>query len=58
MNITPINSNREYRQVLKEIEPLMNAGRNSPEGRRLDLLVTLVETWKAEHYRLDLPESR
>ena len=56
MEIAPIKSNRDYRRVLKEIESLMSARRNSPEGDRLDVLVTLVEAWERKHYRLDLPD--
>jgi HTH-type transcriptional regulator / antitoxin HigA len=56
MEIVPIKSNRDYRRVLKEIETLMSARRNSPEGDRLDVLVTLVEAWERRHYRLDLPD--
>jgi hypothetical protein len=32
----------------------MNAQLNTPEGARLDTLVTLVEAWEAKHYPLDL----
>lgn len=56
MEIAPIKSNRDYRRVLKEIETLMSARRNSPEGDRLDVLVTLVEAWERKHDRLDLPD--
>ena len=56
MDIAPIKSNRDYRRALKEIEGLMSARRNSPEGDRLDVLVTLVEAWERKHYRLDLPD--
>jgi len=56
MEIAPIKSNRDYRRALKEIETLMSARRNSPEGDRLDVLVTLVEAWERKHYRLDLPD--
>src|SRR6266566_3109381 len=55
MDITPIKSHRDYRRVLREIEGLMHARRNTPEGDRLDVLVTLVEAWGRKHYRLDLP---
>ena len=34
----------------------MCARRNTPEGDRLDVLVTLVEAWEAKHYPLDLPD--
>jgi HTH-type transcriptional regulator / antitoxin HigA len=36
MDISPIKSQRDYRKVLKEIEGLMIAKRNSPE--RVDLM--------------------
>ena len=56
MEIAPIKSHRDYRRVLKDIEGLMHARRNSSEGDRLDVLVTLVEAWERKHYRLDLPD--
>lgn len=57
MDIHPIKSRRDYQRALKEIEGLMNAKRNAPEGDRLDVLVTLVEAWEAKHYPLDLPDA-
>ena len=56
MNIIPIKTQRDYQRILKEIEVLMRAKRNTPEGDRLDVLVTLVEAWERKHYRLDLPD--
>ena len=56
MDVTPIKTRRDYRRALKEIEAVMNARRGSPEGDRLDVLVTLVEAWEARHYPLDLPD--
>ncbi len=47
MEIAPIKNQRDYRRTLKEIEGLMTAKRNTPEGHRLDVLVTLVEAWEA-----------
>jgi HTH-type transcriptional regulator/antitoxin HigA len=41
---------------LKEIEMLMSARAGSPEGERLDVLVTLVEAYEKKHYRFDLPD--
>jgi HTH-type transcriptional regulator / antitoxin HigA len=57
MDIKPIKTQRDYRRVLKEIEGLMNARRNTAEGDRLDVLVTLVEAWEAKHFPLDLPDA-
>jgi HTH-type transcriptional regulator / antitoxin HigA len=56
MEIAPIKTQRDYRRVLEEIEGLMMAKRNTPEGDRLDVLVTLVEAWERKHYPLDLPD--
>ena len=56
MNITPIKTKRDYRRALKEIEALMNAKRGTPEGDRLDVMVTLVEAWEAKHYPIGLPD--
>ena len=47
---------RDYRSALKEIEGLMTARRNTSEGDRLDVLVTLVEAWERKHYRFDLTD--
>ena len=56
MEIKPIRTKRDYEAALKEIERLMDAKRNSREGDRLDVLVTLVEAYEAKHYPLDLPD--
>ncbi len=56
MDIAPIRTKRDYRRALKEIEALKDAKRGTPEGDRLDVLVTLVEAWEAKHYPIDLPD--
>lgn len=56
MDIAPIKSQRDYRRALKKIEGLMMARRSTPEGDRLDVLVTLVEAWERAHYALDFPD--
>jgi len=56
MDISPVKTQRDYRRTLKEIEGLMGAKRGTPDGDRLDILVTLVEAWEAKHYALDLPD--
>jgi HTH-type transcriptional regulator/antitoxin HigA len=56
MDIAPLKNRRDYRHALKKIEALMQAKRNTPEGDRLDMLVTLVEAWERKHYPLDLPD--
>ncbi|MGZ5094188.1 MAG: helix-turn-helix domain-containing protein [Burkholderiales bacterium] len=56
MEIKPIRTKRDYEAALKEIEGLMDAKRNSSEGDKLDVLVTLVEAYEAKHFPLDLPD--
>lgn len=56
MNINPIKTKTDYRAVLKEIETLMMAKANTPEGERLDVLVTLVEAYERKHYPIDAPD--
>jgi HTH-type transcriptional regulator/antitoxin HigA len=56
MDIKPIKTKADYRAVLKEIEGLMMAHANTPEGERLDVLVTLVEAYERKHYAMELPD--
>ncbi len=50
MNIKPVRTKADYRAALKEIETLMNARANTPEGERLNVLVTLVEAYERKHF--------
>lgn len=36
MDIAPLKTKRDYRPALKEIEGLMSAKRDTPDGDRLD----------------------
>ena len=56
MDIKPIKTTKDYELALKAIEQLMTAKRNTPEGDRLDVLVTLVEAYEGRHFALDLPD--
>jgi HTH-type transcriptional regulator/antitoxin HigA len=56
MNIKPIKTKADYRAAIKDIEGLMTARANTPEGERLDVLVTLVEAYERKHYPMELPD--
>jgi len=56
MNIKPIKTDADYRAALKEVETLMMAEPNTPEGEKLDVLVTLIEAFERKHFPLDLPD--
>ena len=56
VDIKPIKTDADYRAALTEIEMLMTAELDTPEGEKLDVLVTLVEAYEQKHYPLDLPD--
>ena len=57
MNIKPVKTNADYKKALKEIGALMGSVPNTPEGEKLDVLVTLVEAWERKHFPMDLPDA-
>lgn len=52
MNIEAIKTEAEFQSALQEIEGLMTAEFDTPEGERLDLMVTLVEAYEREYYSM------
>ena len=56
MEINPIRTRANHRAALKEIESLMSARPGTPEGERLDVLVTLVEAWERKRLPMELPD--
>ncbi|MEX0729457.1 MAG: transcriptional regulator [Aquisalimonadaceae bacterium] len=56
MDIRPIRTEAHYTATLREIEGLMMAVPDTPEGDRLDILVTLVEAYERGHFPMDLPD--
>ena len=56
MDIKPIRTKADLKAALKEIESLMMAKFGSPDGDKLDVLVTLVEAYENKHFPLDLPD--
>lgn len=57
MEIRPIRTKTDYRAALQEIELLMRAKAGTPEGDRLDILATLVESYERAHFPMDLPDA-
>ena len=56
MQIRPIKTEQDYDWALKEIEGLMDAQPDTPEGDRLNVLVTLVEAYEAQHFPVGEPD--
>ena len=57
MDIKPISTKADYRAALKAVESLMGARARTPEGDRLDVLVTLIEGYERQHFPMDLPDA-
>jgi len=55
MDIKPIKTESDYEAALQEVEPLMDAEPNTPEGDHLDVLATLVEAWEVKHHPIEDP---
>jgi len=50
MEIKPIRREADYEEALREIERLWGAKDGTPQGDRLDVLVTLIEAYERKHY--------
>jgi len=57
MEIKPIRNEDDYKAALKEIEILMESLPGTPEGDRMDVLVTLVEAYEARHFPIPEPDD-
>ena len=58
MDIKPIRTEADYKATLKDVAALMESdpALGTPDGDRLDVLVTLVQAFEARHYAIDLPD--
>ena len=56
MDIKPIKTEADYEAVLEEVDGLMDAEPDTPEGDRLDVLTTLVEAWEQKRHRIEDPD--
>jgi HTH-type transcriptional regulator/antitoxin HigA len=50
MDIRPIRNDDDHREALREIDRLWKSPENTPEGDKLDILVTLVEAYEAARW--------
>ena len=54
--LRPIRSEADYETALEEVERLWGAKSDTPEGDRLDVIVTLIEVYEAKRYPMDPPD--
>lgn len=56
MEIRPIRTDDDYRAALAEASLLMAVEVGTPEGDRLDVLATLIESYEATRFPIDAPD--
>ena len=56
MEIRVIKTDEDYAATLAEIESLFDATPDTPDGDRLDVLVTLLEAYEKKHYPIPSPD--
>ena len=56
MDIRPIRTKADHRAALSEVERLWNAEPGTPDGDRVDVLVTLIEAYEAKHFPIPAPD--
>lgn len=56
MDIKPVRTEEDYQVALNEIERLWGAEPGTPESDRLEVLVTLVEAYEDQHYKILPPD--
>ncbi len=56
MNIRPIRNKADHRWALREVERLWDANPGTPDGDRVDILVTLIEAYEEKHYPIAAPD--
>ena len=56
MDIRPIKTEDDYAAALADIDRLMGSPVDTPDGDRLEILVTLVEAYEELHWPIDPPD--
>jgi HTH-type transcriptional regulator/antitoxin HigA len=55
-SVKPIRTKKDYEAALAEVERLWGGRLGTPEGDRLDVLVTLIDAYEAAHFPVDPPD--
>ena len=53
MDIRPIKTDADHEAALREIEMLWGAAEGTPDGDRLDMLVTITDTYEQTRCSLE-----
>ncbi len=56
MDIKPIRTEADYENALTEIDRLWLAEAGSPDGDKLEIMITLVEAYEEKHHPIPPPD--
>ncbi len=56
MDIKPIKTESDYKKALEEVESLMNAQKDTPEGDKLEILAALIESYEEKYHQILPPD--
>jgi HTH-type transcriptional regulator/antitoxin HigA len=58
MEIRPIHTKRDYKAALREVSAYFDnePAPGTPDGDRFEVLLTLVHSYEAKHFPIDLPD--
>jgi HTH-type transcriptional regulator / antitoxin HigA len=56
VDIHPIRNDKDHARALRQIEKLWGARAGTPEADTLEVLVTLVDAYEANHHPIDPPD--
>ena len=54
--LRPLRTNSDYEAALADVEKLWGAKIGTPQGDRLDVLVTLIEVYEEKHFPIETPD--
>jgi HTH-type transcriptional regulator/antitoxin HigA len=56
MYLKPIKTDADHEAALLEIERIWNSKEGTPDGDRLEILITLTEAYEDAHFPMDMPD--
>ena len=54
--LKPIRNQAAYAEAMAEVKRLWGSKSGTPNGDRLDVLVTLIDHYESEHFPIDVPD--
>jgi len=55
MEVKSIKTDSEYNTALKRVNELFDVTPDSPDFNEAELMISLVEQYEKEHYKMDAP---